>query len=99
MVLVGIAASSAGSFQPTLDLLSQHQLGTPPSRGRLTAIRAQVRDPPSVLARTQVRRDADDTALAVGQATISAVGDPPCRKSTPPCMAPSLLVSVIISVR
>jgi hypothetical protein len=38
-------------------------------------------------------------AQATGQATISAVGDPPCRKSTPPCMAPSLLVSVIIAVR
>jgi hypothetical protein len=39
------------------------------------------------------------TALATGQATISAVGDPPCRKSTPPCGAPSLLVSVIIAVK
>ncbi len=38
-------------------------------------------------------------AQATGQATINAVGDPPCRKSTPPCMAPSLLISVIISVR
>jgi hypothetical protein len=28
-------------------------------------------------------------AQAAGQNTISAVGDPPCRKSTPPCGAPS----------
>jgi hypothetical protein len=38
-------------------------------------------------------------AQSAGQATISAVGDPPCRKSTPPCMAPSLLISVIIAVK
>lgn len=38
-------------------------------------------------------------AEAAGQATISAVGDLPCRKSHPACMAPSLLISVIIAVR
>jgi hypothetical protein len=38
-------------------------------------------------------------ALRAGSATISAVGDPPCRKSQPPCMAPSLLKSVAMLVR
>jgi hypothetical protein len=38
-------------------------------------------------------------AEAAGQATISAVGDLPCRKSHPACMTPSLLISVIIAVR
>lgn len=34
-----------------------------------------------------------------GSATITAVGDPACRKSSPPCMAPSRLVSVTVNVR
>jgi hypothetical protein len=38
-------------------------------------------------------------AQKAGRATISAVGDPACRKSTPPCMAPSLLVSVTVIVK
>jgi hypothetical protein len=37
--------------------------------------------------------------MKTGRATISAVGDPACRKSTPPCMAPSVLVSVAVIVK
>jgi hypothetical protein len=34
-----------------------------------------------------------------GTATLTAVGDPPCRKSTPPCMAPSRAFQVQIVVQ
>jgi hypothetical protein len=34
-----------------------------------------------------------------GTTLFSAVGDPPCRKATPPCGAPSLLFQVSISAR
>jgi len=38
------------------------------------------------------------TAHKAGTATLSAVGDLPCRKSNPPCMAPSRLFTVTIVV-
>jgi hypothetical protein len=34
-----------------------------------------------------------------GQTTLSAVGEPPCRKSTPPCMAPSRIFRMTIVVQ
>ena len=34
-----------------------------------------------------------------GQTTLSAVGDPPCRKSIPPCMLPSRVFRVTIAVQ
>jgi hypothetical protein len=36
------------------------------------------------------------TAHKPGTATLTAVGDLPCRKSTPPCMAPSRLFSITV---
>ena len=58
---------------------------------------------PEVLARVPgitIVRGAQGLYVArqAGQATISAVGDPPCRNSTPPCMAPSVLVAVTVMV-
>jgi hypothetical protein len=58
---------------------------------------------PSVLARVPgitIVRGAQGlyAAQKLGRAIISAVGDLACRKSTPPCMAPSLLVSVTVIV-
>jgi len=38
-------------------------------------------------------------AQKAGQTTISAVGDPACRSSRPPCMAPSFHWSVTVDVR
>jgi hypothetical protein len=38
-------------------------------------------------------------AIGRGAATISATGDPLCRKVTPPCGAPSMLFEVTIEVR
>jgi len=38
-------------------------------------------------------------ALASGTTVLSAVGDPPCRKTTPPCGAPSRGFGVTIDVR
>lgn len=38
-------------------------------------------------------------ARAKGRTTLSAVGDPPCRKSTPPCAAPSRSFEVEVVVR
>ncbi len=38
-------------------------------------------------------------ALAPGTAVLSATGDPPCRKVTPPCGAPSILFQVTLVVR
>ena len=38
-------------------------------------------------------------AVGPGKATLAAVGDPPCRKSTPACGAPSILFQVSIVVR
>ena len=38
-------------------------------------------------------------ARAPGRTTLSATGDPPCRKSTPPCAAPSRLFGVDLVVR
>jgi hypothetical protein len=37
-------------------------------------------------------------ARAPGHATLSATGDPPCRKATPPCGAPSRLFRVHMTV-
>ena len=38
-------------------------------------------------------------AKAAGRTTMSATGDPPCRKANPPCGAPSRLVTVELVVR
>jgi hypothetical protein len=38
-------------------------------------------------------------ARSRGRTKLSAVGDPPCRKSTPPCGAPSRLFQVDVVVR
>lgn len=38
-------------------------------------------------------------AIAPGQATLTAAGDPPCRKTRPPCMMPSRIFSLAIVVR
>lgn len=38
-------------------------------------------------------------ALAPGTATLTAVGDPLCRKSTPPCMIPTTLFKVTLVVQ
>jgi hypothetical protein len=38
-------------------------------------------------------------AASVGQTTVSAVGDPPCRKVIPACGAPSRLFRVTVVVR
>ncbi|MBM4408317.1 MAG: hypothetical protein FJ038_06930 [Chloroflexi bacterium] len=38
-------------------------------------------------------------AVAPGTVKMSAVGDPPCRKVTPPCGAPSILFEVTLVVR
>ena len=38
-------------------------------------------------------------ALAPGTATLTAVGDPLCRKSTPPCMIPTILFKVTLVVQ
>ena len=38
-------------------------------------------------------------ALQPGTVTLTATGDPPCRQSKPPCMAPSLLFTVTIVVK
>jgi len=38
-------------------------------------------------------------ALKAGTTDLVAVGDPPCRASTPPCMAPSIIFQVSIVVR
>jgi hypothetical protein len=38
-------------------------------------------------------------ALAPGTATLTAVGDPLCRKSTPPCMIPTILFKVTLIVQ
>jgi hypothetical protein len=38
-------------------------------------------------------------ARKAGRATIRAVGDAACRKSTPPCMVPSQVVSVAVVVK
>jgi hypothetical protein len=37
-------------------------------------------------------------ALGVGTATLSASGDPLCRKSSPPCMMPTILFKVTLNV-
>ena len=37
-------------------------------------------------------------ARAQGRTTLSATGDPPCRKSTPACGAPSRLFRIVIVV-
>lgn len=36
--------------------------------------------------------------VGTGKTMLSATGDPPCRKSTPPCAAPSILFQVQIAV-
>ncbi len=38
-------------------------------------------------------------AVAPDTVTLSATGDPPCRKVTPPCAAPSILFQVTLVVR
>ncbi len=38
-------------------------------------------------------------ARTVGQTTVDAVGSPPCAKSDPPCRAPSIAFSVVVTVR
>jgi hypothetical protein len=38
-------------------------------------------------------------ARKAGRATIYAVGDAACRKATPPCMVPSLLVTVRVVIK
>ena len=38
------------------------------------------------------------SANAQGQADVTSTGDPPCRKSSPPCMAPSMLFQVSVTV-
>jgi hypothetical protein len=38
-------------------------------------------------------------ANRLGQATLSAVGDPACRKSNPPCMAPSMIFRIVVVVQ
>jgi hypothetical protein len=38
-------------------------------------------------------------AKRTGQTTLSAVGDPPCLKSEPPCKAPSVSFEVTLVVR
>jgi hypothetical protein len=38
-------------------------------------------------------------AKAAGRTTLTATGDPPCRKSTPPCAAPSRLFTLSLIVR
>lgn len=38
-------------------------------------------------------------AVGTGQTEVSATGDPPCRRSTPACGAPSILFRVVIVVR
>ena len=38
-------------------------------------------------------------ALKPGRTTLSATGDPACRKSTPPCAAPSILFEVTVVVK
>ncbi len=37
-------------------------------------------------------------ALAPGTTILTATGDPPCRKATPPCGAPSILFQVTLTV-
>ena len=38
-------------------------------------------------------------AVGRGTTTLSATGDPPCRKATPPCAAPSILFHVTLEAR
>jgi hypothetical protein len=38
-------------------------------------------------------------ATSPGQAALTAVGDPFCRKSTPACMAPSMLFKITVIVQ
>ena len=38
-------------------------------------------------------------ALKPGRTTLSGTGDPACRKSTPPCAAPSILFEVTVVVK
>jgi hypothetical protein len=38
-------------------------------------------------------------ALKAGTTTMSISGDPVCRASTPPCMAPSLMIQVTVVVK
>jgi hypothetical protein len=58
----------------------------------------------AVLHRTSGSVGADGSAQATfsanakGQADVTSTGDPPCRKSTPPCMAPSMLFQVSVTV-
>ncbi len=39
------------------------------------------------------------TARNAGKTALTGVGDPPCRKSTPPCGAPSQIFTLIVKVR
>ena len=59
----------------------------------------------AVLRRTAVATGTTDggawasfLAVADGQADVTSTGDPPCRQSTPPCMAPSQLFRVSLRV-
>ena len=58
---------------------------------------------PAILARVPISviRGAQGVyeALASGRTTLSAIGDPTCRKSTPPCAAPSRSFQVDVVVR
>jgi len=38
-------------------------------------------------------------AKAAGRTTLTATGDPPCRKTNPPCGAPSRLVTIDLVVQ
>jgi hypothetical protein len=38
------------------------------------------------------------SATASGTASVTSTGDLPCRKSTPPCMAPSRLFQISVTV-
>lgn len=57
-----------------------------------------------VLSQTGVSQDADGQkftykAIKQGQTRLQATGDPPCRKSNPPCGAPSFFMEVEVIVK
>jgi hypothetical protein len=55
-----------------------------------------LRRPPGILLVREVQGLWD--AIAPGSATISAVGDAPCRSATPPCSVPSIVFSAAVIV-